>query len=214
MTQEQVRELINLFENCYKNEYQTIGNDVDYLCVRINNILYIFFKGSDSEEDWRANFAFGRKPYKDMEVSYKVHGGFLERWKEVEDTVAAQIKDDTIEKIVIAGYSHGAALAAFCHEFCWYHRKDLRAHIWGVGFESPRVYGGLKVKKELEERWAQFFVIRNGKDIVTHLPPRCFGFCHVGKVIKIGQGRNHGYIKAHTADAVKESLMDIAGWVS
>ena len=55
----------------------------------------------------------------------------------------------------------------------------------GYGFEAPRIYAGYKVKKELQERWATFFVIRCGKDIVTHCPPSFFGYTHVGEIINI-----------------------------
>ena len=51
-----------------------------------------------------------------MEVSYRVHRGFLAAWKEVEDIIIAKIKDPKWTKIVTVGYSHGGALAGFCHE--------------------------------------------------------------------------------------------------
>jgi hypothetical protein len=54
---------------------------------------------------------------------------------------------------VVVGYSHGGALAAFCHECVWFHRPDLREKgLLGYGFEAPRIYAGFKVKKELAQR--------------------------------------------------------------
>ena len=55
----------------------------------------------------------------------------------------------------------------------------------GFGFEAPRFYAGWHVKKELQERWDNFFIFRDGNDLVTHCPPAFFGFCHVGEIIKI-----------------------------
>ena len=89
-------------------------------------------------------------------------------------------------KIYVIGYSHGGALAAFCHECCWFWRPNLRnGGILGYGFEAPRIYGAWHVKKSLKERWENFTVVRTNCDIVTHCPPRLFRYTHVGKILKI-----------------------------
>ena len=77
-------------------------------------------------------------------------------------------------------------MAFFATECVWFHRPDLREDgLEGYGFEAPRVYGGWRVKKSLQERWAKFKVIRNNNDLVTHCPPALFRFCHAGKILKI-----------------------------
>lgn len=173
--------------------YNTIGDSVNYAFIEENDHLFIYFQGSSQISDWVRNFLFKKKPYKDMKVPYKVHRGFLAAWKEVEDIVIAKITETNETKterkwkhITVVGYSHGGALAGLCHECVWYWRPDLReSGLVGYGFEAPRFYGGWRVKKELKERWAHFYVIRNNNDIVTHCPPSIFRFCHVGNVIKI-----------------------------
>lgn len=193
------KKLSELFYACaYTVKYEQVGDSVNYAFVEDGSTLYIYFQGSNSITDWVRNFLFPSKPYKDMEIPYRVHRGFLAAWKEVEDIIIAKIKEIKNPKaplelqeykwkhIVVVGYSHGGALAGFCHECVWYWRPDLReSGLEGYGFEAPRFYAGWHVKKELKERWEHFTVIRTNNDIVTHCPPAIFGFCHVGKILKV-----------------------------
>lgn len=226
-----------LFHICAWNEviYQEVGDDVNYGYIEDGDHLYIFFQGSSSISDWVRNFLFPAKPYKDMGIPYRVHRGFLAAWKEVEDIIINKIKQRKLREpteeernegyelvydfvwkhITIVGYSHGGALAAFCHECVWYWRPDLRVGgLEGFGFEAPRIYAGWHVKKALKERWETFRVFRNKNDIVTHCPPWLLRFCHVGEIIKIGKGlstKDYKWPKcvgAHYPDKVYESLLD------
>jgi len=213
-----------LFHMCaYDVKYTEVGNGVNYAFVEdkthmqyLENTLIIFFEGSNQVTDWIRNFLFGKRPYKDMKIPYRVHRGFLAAWKEVEDIIIQKITEKNSkseykwQRIIIVGYSHGGALAAFCHECCWFYRRD--AVIEGYGFEAPRIYAGFRVKKALRERWATFTVIRNKNDIVTHCPPAIFGYTHVGTVKKIGKKTSTKDYKwphcigAHYPDKVYESL--------
>ena len=210
-----MEKLSKLFKNCaYNIAYNQAGDSVNYAFVEEGDKLYIYFQGSNSITDWVRNFLFGKKPYKDMAVPYKVHRGFLAAWKTVEDIIINKITQTKIVKndklyvdpeddfkiktaleehveykwkhIVIVGYSHGGALAGLCHECVWYQRADLRQNgLEGYGFEAPRFYAGFKVKKELKQRWEKFTVIRTNNDIVTHCPPVIFGYTHVGELLKV-----------------------------
>lgn len=181
-----------LFFKCaYTIPYKQVGDSVNYAFEEQDDILYIYFEGSNSITDWVRNFLFPAKPYKDMEISYRVHRGFLAAWKEVEDIIIAKITEKVQDqykwkKIIVIGYSHGGALAGLCHECVWFWRPDLRKDgLEGYGFEAPRFYAGFKVKKALQERWKTFKVIRNNIDIVTHCPPALLCFCHVGEIYKV-----------------------------
>lgn len=195
--------LIDLFNECNKQEgYVTVKvekekfkkYEVDYKFIENKNTLYIFFEPSDGRTDWIVNFSYWRKPYRDMKIGYRVHGGFLESWSLVKDAVRARVGEKNAdgryrwEKIVIVGYSHGGALAVLCHECVWFEREDLRAgeNLIGISFDGPRVYAGLWIKKELKERWRNFYLIRNQDDLITHLPPVVFFFRHVGEKVKVG----------------------------
>lgn len=212
-----------LFENCaYNIVYEQAGDSVNYAFVEQDRTLYIYFQGSNSITDWVRNFWFPTKPYKDMKIPYRVHRGFLAAWKEVEDIIINKITETIyFEKepgvydiafrwkhIIVVGYSHGGALAAFCHECVWFYRKDLRENgLEGYGFEAPRIYGCFKVKKELKERWKKFTVIRCNNDIVTHCPPFLFGFTHVGKLLKI-KG-DTGYVTNHLPKCIKSHYPEV-----
>lgn len=183
-----------LFKTCAWSKYQECGDHVNYLFKEDGRTLYIYFQGSNGDVDWRRNFSFWKKPYKDMKKPYRVHAGFMTAWKEVEDIVIQKITEKAEDgsfkwnRIYTIGYSHGGALAAFCHECVWFHRADIKDDCWGIGYEAPRIYAGMLFRQELRERWKNFRVIRNRQDLVTHVPPRCFGFWHVGEVVKIGGG--------------------------
>ena len=190
-----MQKLSELFSKCdHGVRYQTVGHDVNYAFEEDaeTHTLTIYFQGSSSTIDWVRNFLFKKKPYKDMEIPYRVHRGFLAAWKEVEDIIIDKILEKDAEgdfrwkHIVVVGYSHGGSLAFFATECVWFHRPDLReGGFESYAFESPRVYGNYFIKDELKERWANMTVIRTGSDLVTHCPPAIFGFCHAGKVLKI-----------------------------
>lgn len=216
--------LSKLFHKCaYDVHYEQVGDSVNYAFEEDieNSTLYIYFQGSNSITDWVRNFLFPAKPYKDMEIPYRVHRGFLAAWKTVEDIIIEKIteidKPSPLYKwkhIVVIGYSHGGALAGFCHECVWYYRPDLRREgLIGFGFEAPRFYAGWKVKEVLKQRWEHFYIIRNNNDIVTHCPPVLFRFCHVGDIKKVHgdtslvESRCFKCIKSHFPECVYDGLV-------
>lgn len=186
------KKLSELFYECaFVGNYQTTGNSVNYKFIEEDDSLYIYFEGSNSSTDWMRNFMFKKRPYKDMEIPYKVHRGFLTAWKEVEDIIINKICEDgeygyKWKHITVVGYSHGGALAFFAHECVWYWRPDLRLEgLETFAFEGPRVFGGFRIPKGLRERWELFTLIRTNNDLVTHVPPRLFKYCHAGEMLKV-----------------------------
>lgn len=184
--------LSELFRICDDwHDYQEVGPAVNYKFKEEGDHLYIFFQGSAQWQDWFLNFFIKKMPYKDMEVPYKVHGGFLIAWKAVEDIVIEKIteKDGDAYKwkdITVVGYSHGAALCQFALECVWFHRPELRnEYMRGVAFEAPRIFAQWKLPPELAARWNNLLVIRTGDDIVTHCPPLIFGYRNLGTMLKI-----------------------------
>lgn len=227
--------LSKLFHLCaYEISYTQAGDSVNYAFKEEGSTLYIFFQGSNSISDWVRNFWFFKKPYKDMKIPYRVHGGFLAAWKTVEDIIIKKVTevkstntvrvwysdvdfidrpDYKFDKIVIVGYSHGGALSGFCHECVWYYRPDIRSNIFGFGFESPRFYHGFRVKKELKERWKNYIVIRNHNDIVTFAPPYLFCFTHVGQIMHIKSKGSKQYkfpkfVYSHYPENVYSALLE------
>lgn len=189
--------LLNLFNQVLNVKYTTIpGSEASFFYEKRGNVLYIFFEHSNGIIDWRNNFDFPAKPYREMENKWYVHRGFLRVWKSAKQYLKAQICNPNVKGIVIVGYSHGAALALLCHEFCVYNRPDIAGNIFGYGFGCPRVVYGC-LRRNICERFKNFYVIRNCRDIVTHVPPMLFGFRHVGNIIHIGKTANYGPVDSH-----------------
>ena len=198
--------LYQLFAVCLRIPYSQVGNSANYAVKREKDTLYLFFQDSDGKNDWKNNLDFPAKPYKRMgKTIWFAHRGFLRTWKEIEPFLFREIADKTVRKIVIAGYSHGGALATLCHEYVWYHRPDLRASMEGYGFGAPRVFWGVQTAK-LKSRWEKFTVIRNLNDFITHLPPAFLGFSHVGALLKIGEKGKYSSIEAHFAKNILNEL--------
>lgn len=226
--------LSKMFSNCAWNiKYETADGWVNYAFAEEGRHLYIYFQGSSEMRDWVSNFLFPPKPYKDMEIPYRVHRGFLKAWKVIEDIIIAKITEKEMrnvlnkrlkkielrntfkyDEITVIGYSHGGALAFFATEAVWFHRPDLRdGKMHGYAFEAPRVYAGLWIKKSLRERWKDFTVIRTNNDLVTHMPPAIFFFCHAGRIMRIKgdtslvDGKLPDCIKSHYPQVVYDALL-------
>ncbi len=198
--------LYQLFLQCITIEYQEVGQSVNYATRRQADALYIYFQGSKGGEDWKVNLDFPAKAYKRMDKPvWFAHRGFLKVWKIIEQVIMEIIRDKSIRRIIIVGYSHGAAIALLCHEYVWYHRPDIRDTVEGYGFACPRVIWGMQSAK-IRLRWARFLVIRNLSDIVTYLPPMLFGYRHVGQMLQIGKCGKYGIIGAHQPDNILHEL--------
>lgn len=195
--------LHDTFKECLQAEYSHCENDGDYCLKREGNTLKIFFEWSSGEGDWRNNFDFPAKPYRHMKHLWFCHRGFLKVWKSIEPYLAEHINNAEINRIEIVGYSHGAAIALLCYEYCIFNRPDI--DIEGVGIGCPRVFWGI-VPKKVKERFKNFTVVRNGVDIVTHVPPALFGFRHISAIFEIGQDKSKGLIDDHRPENYLENL--------
>lgn len=194
--------LAELFSRCLDIEYFTVENGGSFAMEREGERLYVFFEKSDGAEDWENNFDFyavesRRECARECE-SWYAHGGFLRVWRSILPYIEGALLDLDLREIISVGYSHGAALALLCHEFIWYNRPDIRSNIFGYGFGCPRVIWG-RVPYE-RERWKSFYRVKNIDDIVTHLPPRSFGFRHIGTEIDIGGAGRYSRVDAHRAE--------------
>ena len=135
-----------------------------------------------------------------------MHRGFLKVWRVIEPHLKPLICDPTVKQIIIGGYSHGAAIAALCHEYCRYNRPEIR--VVGFGFGAPRVLWGF-MRKEVKKRFEGFMVIRNGRDIVTHAPPLWMGYRHVGELLEIGRWKDYNTIESHYPNNYARELRNL-----
>ncbi len=198
--------LLKLFERTLSAPYiQLEENAASYRAERRGSTLYLFFEKSNGLTDWRNNLDFPARPYRDMDDLWFVHRGFLRVFKAVEPKIAEEVADGRVRKIVLSGYSHGAALALLAHEYCVFRRPDLAAKIRGFGFGCPRVVWG-PVPRRVRARFLGFTAVRNCRDLVTHLPPAVMGYRHVGNLLEIGMGRRDGPVASHRAENYLEAL--------
>lgn len=200
--------MVNLFERCLDAEYTHTTEGGDYAIEVDGNTLYILFEWSDGAEDWKNNFDFPAKPYKRMNELWFCHRGFLKVWKamrdEIENRVAEILKEHPeITDITIVGYSHGGAMALFATEDMTY-LYGGKFNVSGYGFGAPRVLWGY-VPKAVRERISAFVTVRNVPDIVTHLPPKVFGYRDIN-ITEIGEEGKYKPIKAHYSSAYIEEL--------
>jgi hypothetical protein len=199
-----MRYLSSYFKGILNANYMHLAEETASFAYRVENlyplkykVLSIFFEESNGATDWKNNFDFPAKPYRDMRDKWYAHRGFLRVWKAIEPHLRDVIMSPDIKFIDIYGYSHGAAVALLCHEYCKFHRPDI--NVCGYGFGSPRVIWGFP-NKRVRDRFKGFTVIRNKGDIVTHLPPAIFGFTHCPTVLTIGDG-SYNCIDAHRPES-------------
>lgn len=178
--------LFQYFHACaYDVHYEQIGDSVNYAFVESDDKseLIIYFQGSNSITDWVENFLFTKRVYKE----FRVHRGFFRAYSQVRDLLLDKVYANNYKKVIVVGYSHGGALCQLALEDLVYHFPQIQDSIFGYAFEAPRC---LKVKRKYRDRWKNLTVIRDGSDIVTHCPPKIFGYTDLGTMIKIKGNTN------------------------
>lgn len=200
--------LAQLFSLTLHAPYTEVENDASFAVIGKGGTLYILFQWSQGATDWKNNLDFPAVPYRDMPDRFLCHRGFLKVWKSAEPYIGEILRETAAKRITIAGYSHGGALAALCHEYVWFTDPERRDALTGVGFGAPRVLWRLPGTLWPQERWGQFTVVRNTDDIVTHLPPALLGYRHVGNLLTIGEPGRYSSIDAHRPEAYERSLWE------
>ena len=190
------------FDACLNADYEQGENGASWATEMHGDELWILFEKSNGMEDWLNNLQFHTVPYREMNPIWQCHGGFLKVWKSakpyLEEPVIRAVREN--KKILVIGYSHGAALSVLCVEWIWYHFPSVRTRLFGYGFGCPRVLYGC-ASPALAQRWRNFYVIRNIDDAVTHLPPRVMGYCHVGNLITVGADGRYSPLAAHRPES-------------
>ena len=207
--------------NSSTTPWETAGTDTQFFIKKYDDgEVVVAFLGSNSKEDWKANFAFRKVPYKDMEIKFRVHRGFLSRWREARDLIMNKVEALNPSCITITGHSHGGALALLCMEDCWFRfiksregRADsLKGKIHCITFGAPRILGFMNYGK-IKERWEGTVELQNGSDIVACVPPVCFFYRHPVKKTFIGE-KPHWYTSYKVMQHAISSYIDTINKVS
>ncbi len=199
--------LSELFRLCMETPYLHAENGVSFAARSRGGVLHILFQKSEGAEDWHNNLDFPAAPYRDMEIDWRCHRGFLRVWQSAEPYIAEILAQTAYRDITVVGYSHGGALAVLCHEYIWFHYPDLRENLRGVGFGAPRVILCSSGCRRIAHRWANFTVVRCGRDAVTHLPPAILGYRHMGHILQIGE-RHMPPIESHFPESYTDALAE------
>lgn len=211
---EAMKGLIDLFEKCLNAEYIHTAEDGDYAIEIEGDTLYLLFECSDGKEDWKNNFDFPVKPYKQMNDTWLCHGGFFRVWGAMRDEVESKVAEilkahPDIKNIKCVGYSHGGALSVLATEDMEY-LHGASYNVEGYGFGAPRVLWGI-IPEAVKYRLRRFTTIRNIPDIVTHVPPVLLGFRNAGTLLRVGETGKYGPIKAHYPSAYITELNAMKG---
>ena len=172
--------MLKLFNHCLTADWRTAGLDTQYAVIEQSDKVILSFQGSNSDIDWKHNFSFWARPYKDQPVPWWAHAGFVKAWKAAERQIAADVLPILNgRKLYIAGYSHGGALAVLAHEYFFWKGENP----YTFAFGAPRVLW-LPSQKVLQ-RFNHCFIIRAYGDLVGHVPPALLGYRHTS-LISIG----------------------------
>lgn len=174
-----------LCKHLYYEIIEDKATDTECFIRKNGSEILIIFRGTDSGINWTNNFIFCKKtiPYGNVDTKIRVHSGFLKGYKSVRNTIHDKIPHDTC-KIRITGHSLGAALAVLCAVDLQYNFKnaDIEAFLFGC----PRV-GNKTFARSYNKRVFKTLRVTNGNDIVAKLPPKLFGYRHVGIDIHTGK---------------------------
>ena len=198
-------QLLSLFQQILDAEYARAGNAASYFLRREGDALILLFEESNGKTDWRNNLDFPAALARGKGEKFFAHRGFLRVWQSVLPCIDGAIRDRTVRRILVAGYSHGAALALLCHEHCLSVRPELEENILGVGFGCPRVAWGI-LPRAVKRRLKRFVLVENGRDIITRLPPALLGYRRVGKRRRVGLFRGYGAVGAHRPECYLAAL--------
>lgn len=163
-----------------ETKYDTTGDDIDYKILVQDGRAVLLFQESTSKEDWRNNFNFPRKLYKDQKRWLRVHRGYGDAWRTANDKImeefirAAEIAEGVP---LIAGWSFGGAMAQLAAEDFNY-RTGRRSDV--VTFGSPKVAGDLWTQETIYE-CGNFAQYANVNDVVPLCPPLPW-FHHINKI--------------------------------
>lgn len=203
--------LSELFYNCvYNIDYEQVGDDVNYAFVDDDETLYIYFECSNQVKDWILNFMFKKKQY----GLFKVHRGFLHAYSQVRSIILDKVYSKDYKEIIVVGYSHGGGLAQLCHQDIKYHFPNIKLSTYA--FETPRC---LKVAKKHRFYWDGLITTRVNNDLVSHLPPRLFGFNDLGTMLKLKgdisviHNKLPNCLKAHYEIVVLKALQDFESFL-
>lgn len=160
-----------LYDMIQAAQYRKDGDDVDWTVLESGSRTYLLFRGSNSDTDWRNNFDFWAKVYKNQESPMLCHRGFGRAYRSCNDVVMSALieaQERTGCAVVMCGHSFGGAMALLAAEdFFW--RTGIRADV--VTFGAPRCLVGRRTLEYVRSCCGEVTQYAHRNDIVPMLPP-------------------------------------------
>lgn len=164
-----------LFELIEDIEYHTSGLSVDWnvLVDEVDKTIRLVFQETTSKEDWKTNFSFPAKIYKEQEYIFLVHGGYGKAWKSCNDEVMESFIGATYDhpdyKTEITGWSYGGAMAVIAAEDYKYRTGKKVDEL--ITFGAPKPIFGIISWIHFRKSVAKIKQYCLSYDFVSWLPP-------------------------------------------
>ncbi|MBQ0003601.1 MAG: lipase family protein [Treponema sp.] len=162
---------------------KTRTHELNYHFESDDDNIYLFFQESNGKKDWKDNLIFFPIPckvYKRQENHMLCHMGFVREYKSGHDQIMSElIKLYEVlpnRKVIITGWSNGAAMATLAAED-FYYRTGCKPIV--ITFGNPQVCFDPFTAHHILNCCDDFREYCNVNDIVTKVPPFYF---HVHKI--------------------------------
>ena len=164
-----------LYKLIINTSYTKVGIDVDYAILKKEDATYLLFQETTTKIDWKINFQFWAKPYKNQKNPMLIHRGYVKAWKscndEIMNTTIKAVAENNHKPLIIAGWSYGGAMAILAMED-YFFRTGLKPQV--ITFGGPKIIAPLAFRtkrylKSCMDTKGKFYCHRS--DIVPMIPP-------------------------------------------
>lgn len=188
--------LVDIYNSTLQGPWKTSGLDVQY---KIDNGV-LTFQYTVSIGDWIQNFKFWRKAYKNMDIAWSGHTGFLDLYHSVRDKLIPFYRNGLITRI--QGFSQGAALAQLAVEDFFFHNK-YPVEAFCFGCPHPFAYIPSSLQSYFANAFSKTFIYNTKGDIVSMVPP---WYTTYGSTVTLSTGYWYPSTKAHYFNVYQEGL--------
>jgi triacylglycerol lipase len=159
------------------------GNTQAYLMSNDDRLVLVF-RGTEptSPKDWFTNT---KLPLTDA-LGGQVHQGFWQDWRDVADPVVEQVNRLRYQNqpLMITGHSLGGALSALAALTLQQADQPVQSV---YTFGAPRLGNDAFARNYNRQLQAKTFRLVNHNDIVPRVPPKSWGYSHVGQLVYFDQ---------------------------